>query len=64
MQTMPLKCKDINAVGAFCDCIADAESVDVAAQAFCQRARTGRNVGVTGDDLNELKKALMDLESD
>ncbi len=64
MQTMPLKCKDVNAVGAFCDCIADAESVDVAAQAFCQRARTGSNVGVTGDDLNELKKALMDLESD
>jgi hypothetical protein len=64
MKTMPLKCKDINTVGAFCDCIADAESVDVAAQAFCGRAGTGSNTGVTGDDLNELKKALMDLEGE
>ena len=64
MKTMPLKCKDINAVDAFCDCIADAESVDVAARAFCRRTGTGSNVGATGDDLAELKKALMDLESD
>jgi hypothetical protein len=36
----------------------------VAAQAFCQQTGTGSNVGATGDDLAELKKALMDLESD
>jgi len=57
MKTMPLKCKDVNAVGAFCDCIADTDSVDVAAKAFCKRAVPGN-----GEDLAELKKALMDLE--
>ncbi len=64
MQTMPLKCKDVNTVGAFCDCIADAEPVDAAARAFCRRAGSNSDAGVTGDDLTELKKALMDLESD
>jgi hypothetical protein len=64
MKTMPVKCKDINAVGTFCDCIADAESVDVAARAFCRRASTGSDTNVTGDELTELKKALIDLESD
>jgi hypothetical protein len=62
MKTMPLKCKDINAVGSFCDCIDDAESADKAARVFCQRARTGSDRYVTGDDLTELKKALLDLE--
>ena len=64
MKTIPVKCKDINAVGTFCDCIADAESVDVAARAFCRRTSTGRDTNVTGDELTELKKALIDLESD
>jgi len=64
MQTMPLKCKDINAVGSFCGCIEDAGSVDVAARAFCKRASTGSDKNVTGDDLAELKKALKDLEGD
>jgi hypothetical protein len=65
MKTIPVKCKDINAVGTFCDCIADAEeSVDVAARAFCRRANTGSNTNVTGDELTELKKAINDLESD
>ena len=64
MKTMPLECRDINAVGAFCGCIsgADAGSVDTAAQAFCRRAKEG-GPGATGDDLAELKKALKDLEN-
>ncbi len=60
MRTMPVRCSDINEVGRFCDCIADEDSVDAAAQAFCQRALG--NPYVTGDDLAELKQALMDLE--
>jgi hypothetical protein len=28
MKTMPMKCKDINKVSMFCDCIADEDSVD------------------------------------
>jgi hypothetical protein len=60
MKTLPLKCVDINAVGSFCDCIADNKSVDVAAQAFCDRAKVDKNI--IGDDLADLKKALMDLE--
>jgi hypothetical protein len=63
MKTMPKKCKDVNAVGAFCDCIADADTVDVAAQNFCRRAGTGSEKYTTGEDLAELKKALMDLEN-
>lgn len=59
MQTMPAKCKDVKAGRVFCDCIADEDSGDVAAQAFCQRANP--NPHVTGDDLAELKRALMDL---
>jgi hypothetical protein len=62
MNTLPRKCATINTVGSFCDCIAGAEPVDVAARGFCERAKSDRNV--TGDDLGELKKALMDLESD
>jgi hypothetical protein len=64
MKKIPDKCKDINAVGSFCDCIADAESVDVAARGFCRQATAGSLAGVTGEDLTELKKALKDLESD
>ncbi len=60
MKTMPTKCKDINTVRGFCDCIADEDAVDVAAQAFCRRASGDPHV--TGDDLAELKKALIDLE--
>jgi hypothetical protein len=56
---MPAKCKDVKAGRVFCDCIADEDSGDVAAQAFCQRANP--NPHVTGDDLAELKRALMDL---
>jgi hypothetical protein len=63
MKTMPVKCKEVNAVGAFCDCIAGADTVDVAAQNFCTRARAGSEKIATGEDLAELKKALMDLES-
>ena len=64
MRTMPLECRDINTVSGFCGCIADAERVDVAARAFCLRAESGGDVKVTGDDLAELKNALMDLEDE
>ncbi len=60
MKTMPIKCKDINTVSGFCDCISDEDAVDAAARAFCERA--GSNPYVTGDELAELKKALMDIE--
>ncbi len=63
MRTMPFECKDINTVSGFCDCIANEESVDVAARAFCLRAGSG-DTRTTGDDLVELKKALMDLEDE
>jgi hypothetical protein len=62
MNTMPSTCREINAVGSFCDCIDVAESADNAARAFCRRARTGSDRFVTGEDLAELKKALLDLE--
>jgi hypothetical protein len=39
METLPQKCVDINTVGSFCDCIADAEPVDAAARAFCDRQK-------------------------
>jgi hypothetical protein len=62
MKTPNEKCVDINTVGSFCGCIAGEESADPAAQAFCNRAKTDKNV--TGEDLAELKKALRDLEDD
>ncbi|HYA86145.1 MAG TPA: hypothetical protein VEI57_03630 [Nitrospirota bacterium] len=64
METLPLKCVHSNTVGSFCDCIADAVSVDVAARAFCERAKASIDKNITGDDLAELKKALMDMESE
>ena len=64
MKRIPDTCKDINAVGSFCNCIADAESVDVAARGFCRQAAAGSAAGATGDDLGELKKALKDLEDE
>jgi len=63
MKRIADTCKDINTVGSFCDCIADAASVDVAARGFCRQAAAGSVTGVTGEDLAELKKALQDLES-
>ena len=62
METLPKKCVDINTVGTFCDCMAGEEPVDPAAEAFCNRAKTDKNI--TGEDLAELKMALMDLEDD
>jgi hypothetical protein len=62
MKTLPDKCVDINSVGSFCGCIAGVESVDPAAEAFCNRAKTDKNI--TGDNLAELKMALMDLEDE
>ncbi len=60
MLTMPKECRAINATRTFCECIAGRDSADKAAQAFCERASV--DPYVTGDDLIELKKALMDLE--
>jgi hypothetical protein len=57
-----MKCVDTNTVGSFCECIAGEEPVDPAAKAFCNRAKTDKNI--TGDDLAELKMALLDLEED
>ncbi len=62
METLPEKCADINTVSSFCDCIKGQEPVDPAAKAFCERANTDKNI--TGEDLAELKMALMDLEDD
>ena len=62
MKTLSEKCADINTVGSFCGCIAKDESADPAAQAFCNRAKTDKNI--TGEDLAELKMALSDLEED
>jgi hypothetical protein len=65
MKRIPDKCKDVSAIGSFCDCIVGAESVDVAAWGFCRQSTTTGSVsGVTGDALNELKKALKDLAID
>ncbi len=62
MRTMPTHCRDINAVGAFCDCIADEDTVDEAINVFCQRVAAREDPSITGDTLAELKRALMDLE--
>jgi len=62
MKTLSRKCSDINTVGSFCDCIASEGSVDPAAEAFCNRAKTDKNI--TGEDLAELKMALSDLEDE
>lgn len=63
METTPDKCMAVNIVSSFCECIADAEAVDVAARGFCARVKSDIGKNITGDDLAELKKALMDLES-
>jgi hypothetical protein len=62
MKTIPDKCMDSNVVSSFCGCMEDVESVDVAVQGFCARAESGKDKNTTGDDLAELKKALIDLE--
>ena len=62
MEVFPEKCVSVNTVSSFCDCIAGDEHIDPAAQAFCSRAKTDKNI--TGEDLAELKMALMDLEEE
>jgi hypothetical protein len=64
MGTIPSKCMDVNAVGSFCNCVSDAEDVDAAVGAFCERAKTESGKNLTGKDLAELKKAVSDMESD
>jgi len=59
METLSEKCADIKTVSSFCDCIAGEETVDPAEKAFCNRAKTDKNI--TGDDLADLKLALMDM---
>ncbi len=61
MDTL-FKCLDINTVDSFCDCITGEEPVEPAAESFCNRAKTDKNI--TGRDLDELKTALMDLEGE
>lgn len=56
------KCMDINSVGSFCDCMAGEETPDPAAVSFCNRAKTDKNI--TGEDLTELKMALLDMEEE
>jgi hypothetical protein len=62
METLPGKCATENTARSFCDCIAGAEPVDPAAKGFCDRVNRG-DMNITGDDLSELKKALMDMQS-
>jgi hypothetical protein len=62
MEPIPVNCMDINSVGSFCDCIENTECVDEAARDFCTRARTDSGKNITGDDLAELKKALMETD--
>lgn len=58
METLSQKCADTNTVSSFCNCIAVEETVDPEAQAFCNRAKIEKNI--TGDDLTDLKMALLD----
>jgi hypothetical protein len=62
METRSQKCADINTVSSFCGCIDRQETEDPAAQEFCKRAKTDKNI--TGDDLADLKRALMDVEDE
>jgi len=62
MKTLPEKCAGIDTVESFCGCISDEEHVDPAAKAFCNRAKTDKNI--TNEDLSELKMTLMDREED
>jgi len=59
---MNSKCLNIDTVASFCDCMSSAEDIDPTAQAFCDRAKTDPKV--TGEDLVELKMALLDREED
>jgi hypothetical protein len=52
---------NIDTVGSFCDCLAGDADADPAAQAFCNRARTDKNITV--EDLADLKSVLLDPES-
>jgi hypothetical protein len=63
MKTLPQKCKNVNSVGAFCNCISGEEAVDAAAHAFCKQANTGSEKNASGENLADLKKALLDLEN-
>lgn len=62
MKTLPQKCADINTVGAFCECITVEVPLDSAAQEICSRAKSDKKI--TGEDLTELKMAMMDQEDD
>jgi hypothetical protein len=62
MSTLSQKCETINAVSAFCDCIAGEEQVYPAVREFCNHARTDKNV--TDKDLINLKMTLSDREEE
>jgi len=61
METLPQKCVYIDTVDSFCDCIEREKPVDPAAQSFCSRAKTDKNI--TDENLAELKMALMEDDS-
>ena len=62
MDTLPKKCEDIDSVSSFCDCVTAEEPVDPAAKAFCNRAKTDKNI--TAEDLADLKSVLTDQEEE
>ncbi len=60
MDTLTQTCMDKETIDSFCDCIGGAGSADPAAQTFCSRAKTDKNLNE--EDLADLKTALMDDE--
>jgi len=61
-DTPSYKCMNIDTVGSFCDCITADADADPAAKSFCTRAKTDKNI--TGEDLVDLKTALLDVEDE
>ena len=61
-DTLSYKCMHIDTVGSFCDCISGDADADPAAKSFCNRTKTGKNI--TGEDLVDLKSALLDADDE
>jgi hypothetical protein len=61
METLS-KCMDKDTIDTFCGCIANEKAEESAATAFCNRAKNDKNI--SGEDLAELKIALLDIEDD
>jgi len=61
METLTsYKCMNDDTVDSFCGCIAGDMAADPAAKAFCNRAKTDKNI--TSTDLFDLKSAILDPE--